>query len=58
MPVFAGVGIVAWCIAALIIWSAARVRFEKLTNRAEIERPIRPPLVSLRVTDASSKIDS
>ena len=45
MPVFAGLGFVVWCFAAIIIWSAAKSRFERLTNRGQIERPMGPPVV-------------
>jgi hypothetical protein len=57
MPIFAIFGVVAWCLAALITWSAAKGRFERLTNRGEIERPIRPPHVLVKVTDARPEIE-
>jgi hypothetical protein len=56
MLIFAGLGIVVWCLAALMIWSAAKGRFAKLTNRGETERRIAAPVL-LRVTDAPSTRD-
>src|SRR5262249_51446114 len=45
MPLFAAVGVLTWSIAALIIGTAAKNRFEKLTHRNEHERPSAPPVV-------------
>jgi ABC-type transport system involved in multi-copper enzyme maturation permease subunit len=48
MGAYAVAGMVAWAFAARVVWSAARSRFERLTNRGIWERPIEPPMVTAR----------
>jgi hypothetical protein len=48
MQGYAVAGMVEWAIIARILWSAARARFERLTNRGIWERPIEPPVVRVR----------
>jgi ABC-type transport system involved in multi-copper enzyme maturation permease subunit len=47
MPIFMGIGIGIWCIAAAVIWSAAKKRFEKLTHRNLMQSSIVPTLTAI-----------